>query len=159
MKPLLPLALIASLLLTAQAPAPPIRGFSPDQYAAQRDREIKAREMAQPERIRTYMERMSADPHHAGSAGSRAVAEYASALMKEWGLETRIETFESLMPYPTVRLLEMTAPTVFKAKLQEPVLPEDSDSGDPGQMPTYNAFSASGEIPTTTAFFNANAAE
>jgi N-acetylated-alpha-linked acidic dipeptidase len=157
MKSLLSLAL--SLLLIAQTaltqnPAPPIRGFSPDQFAAQRDREAKARAMIQPERIRTYMERMSADPHHAGSPGSRAVAEYASALLKEWGIESRIDSFEAMMPYPTARILEMTAPTAYKATLQEPPLPEDKDSADPGQLPTFNAYSASGDVSGQLVYVN-----
>ena len=153
----LPLLIVQSALTQSPAPssiAPSIRGFSPDQFAAQRDRESKARDMPQPERIRTYMERMSADPHHAGSAGSRAVAEYASALMKEWGIEARIESFEGLMPYPTARILEMTSPTVYKAKLQEPVLPEDKDTADAGQLPTYNAYSASGDVTGQLVYVN-----
>lgn len=147
------LSLLFALALQAQTTLS-IRGFPPEQLAAQRDRETKARDMAQPERIRTYMERMSAEPHHAGSAGSRAVAEYAVALLKEWGLESRIEVFESLLPYPTTRVLEMTSPTVFKAKLQEPALPEDKDSGASGQLATFNAFSASGDVTGQLVYVN-----
>ena len=147
------LSLLLAVALQAQTSLP-IRGFPPEQLAAQREREAKARDMAQPERIRTYMERMSAEPHHAGSAGSRAVAEYAVALLKEWGLESRIEVFESLLPYPTARLLEMTSPTVFKAKLQEPALPEDKDSGASGQLATFNAFSASGDVTGQLVYVN-----
>jgi N-acetylated-alpha-linked acidic dipeptidase len=154
MKPLLSLSLCCTLILEAQAPAGAIRGFPPEQQAAQRDREKKAREMAQAERIRTYMERMSADPHHAGSPGSRAVAEYAAALMKEWGLDSRIETFEASLPYPTGRVLEMTAPSKFRAHLQEPPIPEDKDSSDTGQLPTYVAYSAAGDVTAPLVYVN-----
>src|SRR5258707_1245219 len=122
---------LCAATLLAQAPAPPpIRGFPPDQLKPQQDRETKARAIPQPERIRTYMERMSAKPHHAGSPGSRAVAEYALAQFKEWGFDARIETFEALLPYPTARVLEMTAPTHYRAQLKEPTIPEDPNSGD-----------------------------
>ena len=77
------------------------------------------------ERLRIYMDRMAAKPHHAGSPGSKAVAEYLSAQLTEWGLDTHIETFEALIPYPTTRTLEMTAPVHFRAKLAEPPIPED----------------------------------
>ena len=146
------LALVLSIaLLHAQNP---IRGFPPEEAAAQRDREAKARAIPQAERIRTYLERMSASPHHAGSPGSKAVAEYSQALMKEWGLDSKIEVFEALLPYPTSRVLEMTAPTSFRAKLQEPAIPEDKDSSDLDQLPTYNAYSASGDVTAPLVYAN-----
>lgn len=118
------------------------------------ERERKARDMAQAERIRTYMERMSGEPHHAGSPGSRAVAEYAQALFREWGLDARIETFEALLPYPTSRQLDVTAPTAYRAKLQEPVIPEDKDSADVGQLPPYTAYSPSGDVTGQVVYAN-----
>src|SRR5690606_26785235 len=102
-----------------------IRGFAASQVSAQREREAKAHSTPDPERLRSYMQRMSAEPHIAGSPASKAVAEYAAGLLREWGLEVRIEEFEALLPYPTSRLVEMTAPVKFTAKLQEPALAED----------------------------------
>jgi len=132
----------------------PIRGFPPEEAAAERERETKARAIPQSERIRTYLERMSAKPHHAGSPGSKAVADYATALMKEWGLDSKQESFEALLPYPTVRTLEMTAPTRYKAKLQEPAIGEDKDSADINQLPTYNAYSATGDVTAPLVYVN-----
>ena len=63
-----------------------------------------------PQRLRTYMEQMSAEPHIAGSPASKAVAEYIAGLLREWGLDVQIEEFEALLPYPKSRSLEMTAP-------------------------------------------------
>ncbi len=132
----------------------PIRGFSPDQSKTQHEREASAKDLPQPQRIRTYMERMSAKPHHAGSPGSRAVAEYAVAQLKEWGLDARIESFEALLPYPTARTLEMTAPTHYRAQLKEPTIPEDPNSGDANQLPTYNAYSATGDVTAPLVYVN-----
>src|SRR5438034_4599313 len=110
----------------AQAPAvAPIRGFAPDQWKIQHDREEQAKAIPQAERLRIYMDRIAAKPHHAGSPGSKAVADYLSTQLTEWGFDTRIETFQALIPYPTTRTLEMTAPVRFKAKLAEPAIPED----------------------------------
>ena len=103
----------------------PIRGFPPEEATAEREREAKARAIPQSERIRTYLERMSAKPHHAGSPGSKAVADYATALMKEWGLDSKQESFEALLPYPTKRKLDLVAPNQFAAMLQEPVVSQD----------------------------------
>ncbi len=100
------------------------------------------------------MERMSEKPHHAGSPGSKAVADYAFGQLKEWGLEARIESFEALLPYPTVRVLEMTAPTRYRALLKEPAIAEDKDTAQAGQLPTFNAYSASGDVTAPLVYVN-----
>jgi N-acetylated-alpha-linked acidic dipeptidase len=145
------LVLLPSLCCFAQAP---IRGFTPDQAKAQHEREDKAAAIASSERIRIYMERMSANPHHAGSAGAKSVAEYALAQLKEWGLDAHIEEFDALLPYPTSRSLEMTAPVRFHAQLKEPSIPEDKDTGEPGQLPTFNAYSGSGDVSAQLVYAN-----
>ena len=66
--------------------------------------------MPKPENLREYMRVISAEPHHAGSPGSRKVADYVLAQFKSWGLNASIETFEALMPYPTERVVELVAP-------------------------------------------------
>src|SRR5215467_11251274 len=101
------IALALALLALCQDP---IRGFFPKEWKAQHDLEEKARSIPQAARIRIYMERMASKPHPAGSAASKAVAEYLVAQMKEWGLDARTEQFEALMPYPTTKTLEMVAP-------------------------------------------------
>jgi N-acetylated-alpha-linked acidic dipeptidase len=116
---LAPIFLVA-ISCFAQAP---IRGFPPDQWKPQHDRENDVKAFPQPARIRLYLERMSEKPHHAGSPGSKAVADYALNQLKEWGLDAHIETFEALLPYPTTRVLEMTAPTRYRAQLNEPAIP------------------------------------
>ncbi|HSW50610.1 MAG TPA: M28 family metallopeptidase, partial [Bryobacteraceae bacterium] len=89
-----------------------------------------------------------------GSPRSREVAEFALALFKGWRLNARIETFEALLPYPLERRLEITAPVQFRARLAEPAIPEDADSGDHGQLPTYNAYSASGTVTAPLVYVN-----
>ncbi len=100
------------------------------------------------------MERMASKPHHAGSAGSRAVAEYALGLFKEWGFDAHIETFEALLPYPTSRVLEMTEPVRYRAVLKEPAIAEDADTSDPNQLPTFNAYSATGDVTAPLVYVN-----
>jgi N-acetylated-alpha-linked acidic dipeptidase len=146
---------IVSLFLVLPAfSQAPIRGFGSDQWKAQHEREEKAISIPQRERMKIYMERMASKPHHAGSAGSRAVAEYALGLLKEWGFEAHIETFEAMMPYPTVRTLEMTEPVRYRALLREPSIPEISDTSDPNQIPTFNAYSASGDVTAQLVYVN-----
>jgi N-acetylated-alpha-linked acidic dipeptidase len=147
------IVLLLSLVLPAFAQTA-IRGFPPDQWKAEHDREEEAQAIPQPARIGIYMERMASRPHHAGSPGSKAVADYAVGQLKEWGLDARIETFQALLPYPTVRILEMTAPTRFRANLKEPAIAEDKDTGQTDQLPPYNAYSASGDVTAPLVYVN-----
>src|ERR1700744_2804908 len=81
---------------------------------------------------------MSAHPHHVGSPGDKAVADYILQKFKSWGYDAQIETFYVLFPTPKERLLEMTGPVTFKASLAEPPLKEDATSGQKKEkVPTY----------------------
>jgi N-acetylated-alpha-linked acidic dipeptidase len=97
---------------------------------------------------------LSAKPHNISSPGSKANAEYLLAQFKKSGWDARIETFHVLFPTPRTRLLEMTAPTSYKALLREPPVPEDPTSGQAGQLPPYNAFSADGDVTGQLVFVN-----
>jgi N-acetylated-alpha-linked acidic dipeptidase len=146
---------IAALAAYAQAPAiAPLRGFPPDQWKAEHDREEQAKAIPQAERLRIYMDRMAAKPHHAGSPGSKAVADYLTAQLTDWGLDTRVETFQALIPYPTTRTLEMTAPVRFRAKLAEPPIPEDPSTTQENQLPPFNAYGASGDVTAPLVYVN-----
>jgi N-acetylated-alpha-linked acidic dipeptidase len=97
---------------------------------------------------------MAAEPHHAGSAGSAAVAEYALGLFKEFGLDAHIENFEAMIPYPTSRSLELVSPVQFRATLKEPALAQDPYSNNPNQLPTFNAYSAAGDVTAPLVYVN-----
>jgi N-acetylated-alpha-linked acidic dipeptidase len=58
------------------------------------------------------------------------------------------------MPWPTERLVEQTAPTRFTLSLKEPTIPEDSDSGDADSTPTFNAYSADGDVTGQIVYVN-----
>ena len=137
----------------------PIRGFPPEDWKAQHELEERAKAIPEADRIHIYMERMAAKPHAAGSPQSKAVADYLATLLRDWGLDTHIEDFEALMPYPTARVLEMTAPVKFHAELREPAIPEDPSAGEPDQLPTFNAYSASGDVTAPLVYVNYGLAE
>ena len=143
----------AFLLLLAAADFR-IRGFPHYSSGAERTWEDSARSLVRPEQIRRYLERMAARPHHAGSPGSKAVADYIAGLFRSWGLSVRVEEFDVLLPAPTVRSLEMLEPRPFRAALQEPPVPGDKDTYDSSQIPTFNAFSASGDVTAPLVYAN-----
>ncbi|MEO9022216.1 MAG: transferrin receptor-like dimerization domain-containing protein [Ginsengibacter sp.] len=106
------------------------------------------------ENIGATMKILSAKPHHLSSPGSKANAEYIRDQFKKFGWDAQIETFHVLFPTPKTRVLEMTSPTIYKALLKEPALKEDPTSGQEGQLPTYNAFSADGDVTAELVFVN-----
>ena len=147
-------ALLAALTIPLLAQMPTMRGFSAPGAEAQRALEAKARAIPDPVRARQYLEKMAAEPHHAGSPASKAVADYAAGLLRSWGFEVKIEEFEALLPYPKSRTLELIGPSGFTPRLYEPFLKADPDSTDQNQLPTYNAYSASGDVTADLVYVN-----
>ncbi len=135
-------------------PKPPLRGFTTAGSEIQRQIEDKFRAVPKPENNREYMRVIAGEPHHAGSAGSRKVAEYVLSQFKAWGLNASIETFEALMPYPTERVVELVAPERYTLKLAEPPVALDPDSMDTGSLPTFNAYSADGDVTADLVYVN-----
>ena len=72
--------------------------------------------------IGEYMKRLSARPHHVGSPYDKENAEWILAKFKEWGWDAQIETFTVLFPTPKERVVELVAPTQFRASLEEPAV-------------------------------------
>jgi N-acetylated-alpha-linked acidic dipeptidase len=145
-----------ALVAIAAAPDdPPLIGFTPARAAEQRAREAEFDAALRAENLRDWMNRLAARPHHLGSPYDRENAEFIAAQFKAWGYETRIETFDVLFPTPKERLLEMTAPSSFKASLAEPPLPEDATSGQTAeQLPVYNAYSIDGDVTGELVYVN-----
>src|SRR5205809_768956 len=84
--------------------------------------------------------RLSARTHHLGSAYGKENADFIAGLFRSWGYDTGIERFDVLLPTPKTRVLEMTAPEKFTAKLEEPEIQQDATSGQKSeQLPIYNA--------------------
>ncbi len=97
---------------------------------------------------------LSSKPHNLGSVNSKTWADTILNRYKNYGFDAHIETFTVLFPTPKTRLLEMIAPTSYKALLKEPALKEDATSGQQDQLPTYNAWSADGDVTAPLVFVN-----
>ncbi len=138
----------------SEPPPAPLFGFTSDGAAAERDAERAFRAIPKPEHLRESMRTITQAPHHAGSPNSRKVAEYVLSQFKAAGLTASIESFEALMPYPRERQVELVAPEKYVATLKEPRLEQDKDSDDDGQLPTFNAYSADGDVTADLVYVN-----
>jgi N-acetylated-alpha-linked acidic dipeptidase len=151
------LLVFSCFLLLAASPETeqPLNGYSAASSRSQRDWETKFRALPEPQNQRDYMQRLSARPHHVGSPYDKDNAEWMLAKFKEWGLDANIESFDVLFPTPKVRVVELVEPTKFTAKLQEPVLAIDPTSNQQAeQLPTYNAYSADGDVTAPLVYVN-----
>ncbi len=132
-----------------------IAGFSEASGKTQTEAERKFDSYLNPSNLDLWMKRLAARPHHLGSAYGKESAVYIRDLFKSWGYEAEIETYKVLFPTPKVRILELTSPGKFKATLKEPTLREDATSGQANeQLPTYNAWSADGDITGELVYVN-----
>jgi len=130
-------------------------GYTTASSKTQRDWEKKLQDGISRDNLRESMRRLTARPHHVGSPYDKDNAEWILARFKEWGFDARIETFQVLFPTPKERLVEMLEPTQFRAKLQEPILAIDPTSNQTAeQLPTYNAYSADGDVTAPLVYVN-----
>jgi N-acetylated-alpha-linked acidic dipeptidase len=140
---------------TRTAEPAPLRGYSSDSAGAERDWEAKFRAIPDPAALRASMQRLTARPHHVGSAYDRENAEWILSQFKEWGLDARIETYDVLFPTPKERAVELLEPTRFTARLEEPTVAGDPTSSQHAeQLPTYNAYSIDGDVTAPLVYVN-----
>jgi N-acetylated-alpha-linked acidic dipeptidase len=131
-----------------------ITGFTKESSAKQQALELQIDGLLNAKNVGNTIQERSAKPHAIGSPGSKAVANAILAKFKQWGWDAQIETYQVLFPTPVTRVLEMTSPTRYTAILKEPALKEDGTSAVEGQLPTYNAWSADGDVTAPLVFLN-----
>jgi len=132
-----------------------LAGYAASTGKTEQDWEAKFRAIPDPANLRAYMQRLTARPHHVGSAYDKENAEWILAQFKQWGLDAKIETYDVLFPTPKERVLELVAPTRFTAKLEEPTVAVDPTSSQHNeQLPTYNAYSIDGDVTAPLVYVN-----
>ncbi|NDV14842.1 M28 family peptidase [Muricauda sp. TY007] len=102
-----------------------------------------------------WMKRLAAEPHWVGTEYGEKNVKWMEKQFKSWGYDTQIDTYHVLFPYPKVRVLKLTAPTQYTAKLE--AVPVEGDpytaQGDK-LLPSYNAFSTDGDVEAELVFVN-----
>jgi N-acetylated-alpha-linked acidic dipeptidase len=132
-----------------------IEGFSPSAATAETrleqsfDAELSAAD------LRSWMQQMSSEPNHVGSAHDKANAEFQLKKFIEWGWDASIETYSVLYPTPREVAVELVAPTHFTARLTEPPIAGDSTSGKTkDELPAYNVYGADGDVTAELVYVN-----
>ena len=146
--------LVLSTGLPIQAQEAPILGFTSESADAQRQLEALFDQQMNRDNLRVWMERITSEPFYVGTPHNKENAEWVAELFREWGYDTEIVEYQVLFPKPRIREVEMVAPEFYRALLTEPVLDADATSGVDGRLPTYNAYSADGDVTGELVYVN-----
>ncbi|MGB5554714.1 MAG: M28 family peptidase, partial [Flavobacteriaceae bacterium] len=130
-------------------------GFTPENAKKEAALEKAFEAKLSPKNLDEWMQFMAAEPHWVGTEYGQKNAEWIQKQFKSWGYETKIETYDILFPYPKTRVLEMTGPTSYKAKLTAvPVEGDEFTAQGDALLPSYNAFSTDGDVTADLVFVN-----
>ena len=108
-----------------------------------------------PDDIKTWLKTMAAEPNHVGSPHDKANADYELGLLKGWGWDAHIETFEVLYPTPVTETLELLGDKPFKATLTEKPVPGDASSEQvAAELPAYVEYQGDGDVTAGLVYVN-----
>lgn len=150
-KKLITLALVGFAITTLKAQSN-LLGFKSSEQENKNEKFFDAQLSAT--RVGENIKLLSSVPHHVGSVGGKFVADEIVKVFKAAGWDTKIETYQLMFPTPISRSLEMSGATNYKAKLKETPLKEDATSNQADQLPTYNCWSADGDVTANLVFVN-----
>ncbi|MEZ5758002.1 MAG: transferrin receptor-like dimerization domain-containing protein [Emcibacteraceae bacterium] len=146
-------ALLAVTATSANA-AETIRGFTKENSDKQYALEAELDKSINKQNMDDWMKFMTSRPHATGQPFDKEVAEFVAAKYNEWGYDTKIETYNVLMPTPKVRVVELVEPEKWTASLKEVSVPEDPTSNEDDRLPVYHAFSPDGDVTAEVVFVN-----
>ena len=135
-------------------PAGAIRGFTSARAAAQRELEAKLQQLPSPESAERHLRYLTAEPHMAGTPGSRRVAEYVRDQLRSFGFEAELASYRVWMPHPREVQLELEAPEKMTLARPEEPIEGDSFSADKRTVMAFNAYSPSGEVTAPVVYVN-----
>ncbi len=143
------------VLCSLSAQADQLIGFSKQASTQQTELEAEFRSRLSTKDLAKWAKYLTSQPHHAGSKHGKTNVQYIANLFRKWGYQVEIEAFDILLPVPKERSLKLIAPNTYTATLQEDIVPGDASSAQRKDiLPTYNAFSADGDITAELVFVN-----
>jgi N-acetylated-alpha-linked acidic dipeptidase len=131
-----------------------LAGYATTSAQTELDWEKKIQAIPKPENIKANLMELAAEPHHLGSPRQRQNSLWLQSTLRSYGLDAQIEQFDVLFSTPLERHVELVAPTQYIAQLKEPAVAGDPTSGQAGQLPTYLAYVADGDVTAPLVYVN-----
>ena len=149
------LAGLVLALFCNNAVAQNLLGFDQQNAAKQLSLEASFEGKLSADNLEEWMKLLAAEPHWVGTDYGKKNADWIAKQFKSWGYETRIEQYDVLFPYPTIRKLELTAPDKYEARLEAVPVPGDPYTAQgEALLPSYNAFSTDGDVEAELVYVN-----
>jgi len=154
MKRLFFLLALLLVLVPISADSGELIGFFP----SSRDAELAAEEVLQdtpaPEKARRWLAQLTEEPHVAGTAQEKKVAEYVRDRLIEMGLETEVASYDVFLNYPKNVSARLIEPEEEELSLREEFIASDKDSVARGMFPAFHGYAASGTATGQVVYVN-----
>jgi N-acetylated-alpha-linked acidic dipeptidase len=132
----------------------PLRGFAPSRTAAQRALEQKALRIPSAEAAERHLRILTAEPHMAGTEGSRRVAEYMRDQLRSFGFEAGLVQYKVWLNQPREVKLELVTPEAKSLATREDPFEWDKDTYNQNVVVGFNGYSPSGEVTAPVVYAN-----
>ena len=138
--------LTTAAVCSAQQSSTSMRGFSGAAATVERAVEATLARRLNRDSTGAYFRYLTAEPHPAGSARNKQLADFIANRYRVWGLEqVQLHRYDVLLPWPREVRVTMTSPTVYDATLKEDAYPQDPHTAKDAGI-TYLGMSASGDV-------------
>jgi N-acetylated-alpha-linked acidic dipeptidase len=124
---------------------PPL-GYSPTAWDEEKAIETQYASLLDPSRISKTHERLTREPHHAGTEGARLVALYIKQEAEKAGFTPEIVPYLFYNSHPGPATIELTAPVQSRLSLSEDRIPGDPYTENPAGQRAFCAYSGSGDV-------------
>lgn len=153
-KQLYPL-LLAGFLVYNSVDGQNLDGFQQSSLEKQQLIESKFLETVDFSSFRKHLEKITSDPHPAGTVANEKVKDYMVETMKKAGLDVKVYPYDVYLPIGAGEsLIELVTPIRMPLNQQENILPEDPYSGHKDLWKGWNAFTGNGDITAEVVYAN-----
>src|SRR6266487_4762448 len=151
--------MVAAAPLSAQQPSHPV-GFAPGSLATEQRFEQQLLAVPDTASARGMSFDLARVPHMAGTRAQAATRDYVMGQLRAWGLETWAKEYLVYLPQPETVAAWLFAGAGTRAAPLRLDLPEPPLPGTPRlvtrapQIPTFNAYSADGDVTAEVVYVN-----
>lgn len=130
-------------------------GFTAEEMAAERRLEEQFRVIPTSASARAHLQRLTREPHVAGTPEDYDTALYVRDRMRAYGLAAELKEYQVLLSYPKQpSIVELIAPRRERLKVQEAIIAQDSTSSSRKIIPLFNGYSPSGDVTAPLVYVN-----
>lgn len=131
-----------------------IRGFAAARVAGQRELEAKLKRIPSGARAEKHLRFLTAEPHLAGTPGSKRVAEYVRDQLRSYGFDAELVRYDVWLPHPKEVKLELVAPERIELARPEEAIEGDPSTSDARAVAAYNGYAPSAEVIAPVVYAN-----